>query len=289
MPWTIEGRRVLVTGATNGLGLATATELARRGARVIGVARNAERARAGLEAIMGSATGAEVEMLTCDLSRTTAVRELAATVVEKHGRLDVLINNAAVAMFTRELTEDGLETSFAVNHIAPFLLTNLLLPALREPDEARVLTVSSDNHKRIKRVPWDDLEGEKEFKPLPSYDRTKLMNVWFTQALADRLQGTTVTANAVSPGFVRTDLARHATGGFSFFIRHIAPLFQTSPEKGAETAVWAASSPELTGVSGAYLSGSEIGRAGGLAGDREAAERLWNLSEKLTGYSAPVG
>jgi NAD(P)-dependent dehydrogenase (short-subunit alcohol dehydrogenase family) len=281
MSWTIAGKHVLVTGATSGLGLAAATELARRGARILAVARNPERGATAAAVISAAVPGAQVEVLECDLSRMSAVRRLAEEVTQRHGRLDVLLNNAAVAMFSWELTEDRLETDFAVNHAAPFLLTNLLLPILRVPDEARVITVTSDNHTAVKDVPWNDLQGRASFKPLTSYNRTKLMNIWFTRILAERLQGSTVTANAVSPGFVRTGLGRNATGPFSFFFRYVAPLIQTSPEKGARTAVHVASSPEVSGVSGRYFVGSAPAEPGGLAQNRELAERLWALSEKL--------
>lgn len=284
-PWTIEGKLVLITGATGGIGRAIAVDLARRGAHVLAVARDAARGSEAVAAVGAVVPGAKVETLECDLARTNAVRELASTVAERYGRLDVLINNAAVAMFRRELTEDGLETSFAVNHLAPFLLTTSLLPMLRVPAEARVITVTSDNHKRVKQVPWDDLQGEGEFKPLQAYNRTKLMNVWFTRVLAEKVAGTGVSANCLSPGFVRTGLARNARGPFSVFIRLAAP-FQSSPEKGAETAVHLASSPEVSGVNSGYFAKSAQARPGGLALDDEQAHRLWALSVRLCGLPA---
>jgi len=282
MPWTIDGKLVLITGATSGLGLATATELARRGAHILAVARDGERGTAAAAAISAAAPGAEVDVLPCDLSRMREVRRLAATMAERYDRLDVLLNNAAVAMFRWELTEDGLETDFAVNHLAPFILTNQLLPLLRAAPEARVITVSSDNHKGVKQIPWDDLQAAEQFSPLPSYNRTKLMNIWFTQILAERVAGSSVTANAVSPGFVRTGLSRDATGPLEFFFRRVAPLIQSTPQKGARTAITVAGAPELSGVSGQYFANSAPARPGGLAANRELAVRLWTLSEELS-------
>lgn len=279
-PWTVGGKLVLVTGATSGIGRATAVALARRGAHVLAVARDAERGRRAVAGIASEVPGAEVDVLVCDLSRMADVRRLAATVADRHGRLDVLVNNAAVAMFVRELTEDGLETSFAVNHLAPFLLSTSLLPVLRTTPESRVITVTSDNHKQVKHVPWDDLQGEREFKPLQAYNRTKLMNVWFTRVLAEKVAGTGVTTAAVSPGFVRTGLARNARGPFAVFIRLAAP-FQSSPARGAETTVYAVSAPEVSGHSGGYFVKSALVAPGSIALDDAQAHRLWTLSEQL--------
>lgn len=278
--WTVEGKIVLVTGATGGIGRATTVELARRGAHVLVVARTAERGRATVADIGAAVRGARLEPLTCDLSDMNAVRALAATVAQRHERLDILINNAAVAMFRRELTDDGLEVGFAVNHLAPFLLTTSLLPMLQVPTEARVVTVTSDNHKQVKEVAWDDLQGAVAFKPLQAYNRTKLMNVWFTRILAQKVAGTGVTANCVSPGFVRTGLARNARGPFALFIRLVAP-FQSSPEQGAETTVHVAASPDVSSVNGGYFAKSVAAEPGGLADDDEQAKRLWNLSTAL--------
>ena len=286
-PWTVEGKLVLITGAGGGIGRATAVALARRGAHVLAVTRDAGSGTRTAAEIGGLVPGATVEPLACDLSRMAEVRRLAATVSDRYGRLDVLVNNAAVSMFRRELTEDGVETTFAVNHLAPFLLTVSLLPALRAPAESRVVTVTSDNHKQVKGVPWDDLQGEREFKPLATYNRTKLMNVWFTRTLAEKVAGTGITAVAVSPGFVKTDLARNARGPFAVFIRLVAP-FQSTPEKGAETTVYAASSPQVSGRNGEYLAKSAPAKAGGLALDDQQAHRLWTESERLCDLTAPA-
>lgn len=226
--------------------------------------------------------------LSCDLSRMHEVRRLADSVRQEHPDLDVVLNHAGAATFQRVITPEGFETAFAVNHLAPYLLTTSLLPILKGRPEARVVTVSSDNHTSVKNIPWDDLYAPADFRPLQNYDRTKLLNVWFTRALARRLEGGPVSAACVSPGFVRTNLARDATGAFAFFIRRIAPLFQSSPAKGADTPVYACTASELSGRNGIYLAGRKVREPGGLGTDDQAAERLWRLSEELVASSPNI-
>lgn len=278
--WDVKDKLCLVTGATGGIGHAVATDLARRGARVLAVARDGSRGTAAAERIGRAVPGAQIDVLTCDLSRLRAVRELAATVLHRYPQLDVLVNNAAVVMFERVTTEDGFETSFAVNHLAPFLLTNELIPALKRSGQARVVTVTSDQYKRVKSVPWDDLQGEHVFKPLQTYNRTKLYNAWFTRVLAEKVAGSGVTANCASPGFVRTGLARNARGAFAGFIRFTTP-FQTTPEKGAGTPVHLVTSPDLSAVNGAFFSNRKQVPWTGLASDDQQARRLWQISAQL--------
>jgi len=281
-PWTISGKLCLVTGATSGIGAATATALAGRGAHVVLVARDLDRGRAAAEAITTGHRGARLDVLGCDLARMADVRRLARTVENSYGRLDVLINNAGVVNFAHRITVDGFEHTFAVNHLAPFLLTTLLRPALGVPAEARVLTVTSDNHKTVTTVAWDDLHREHGYRPLQVYNRTKLMNVWFTHTLAGALANTPITANCLSPGFVRTNLARDATGPFRAFIRLAAP-FQTSAKTAAGGVVHLACAPEVSGHSGGYYRKARLAQARGLAHDTQAAARLWRLSAELTG------
>ncbi len=283
-PWTIDGKLCLITGATSGIGAATAMKLAGRGAHVLLVARDPQRGRAAADAITAAHPGAHLEVLDCDLARLDDVRRLARTVQDSYGRLDVLVNNAGVVNFTRRSTVDGYEHTFAVNHLAPFLLTNLLRPALAVPVEARVLTVTSDNHKTVGSVPWDDLQSEDGYKPLQVYNRSKLLNIWFTQALATSLADTAITANCLSPGFVRTGLARDATGLFAVFIRLAAP-FQTAPETAATTLVHLATAPEMSQQTGGYYRKSRRAEPGGLADDPTAAARLWRICAELTGIT----
>jgi NAD(P)-dependent dehydrogenase (short-subunit alcohol dehydrogenase family) len=222
-------------------------------------------------------------VLTADLSRLGQVRTLAAQVRDRYDRLDVLVNNAGVAKFRPQLTPDGLGVTFATNHLGPFLLTNLLLDQLKKSAPARVLAVSSDRHKQQRSIPWDDLEPGHDC----SYKASKLLNILFTYELARRLAGTGVTANCLSPGFVRTELGREATGAFRVFLRLARP-FQSSPEAGAQTSVYLATSPEVAEVSGRYFEKCTQAESSALSRDPAAAQRLWQLSTQLSGLDAEL-
>jgi retinol dehydrogenase 12 len=279
----VEAKTCLVTGATNGIGKATAGRLAELGATVLAVARDRARGEQVAAEIRRRAPRARVEVLTADLSRLGQVRTLAAQVQDRYDRLDVLVNNAGVAKFHRELTPDGLGVTFATNHLGPFLLTNLLLDQLKKSAPARVVTVSSDRHKQQRSIPWDDLEHRREC----SYKASKLLNILFTYELARRLVGIGVTANCLSPGFVRTNLGREATGAFRVFLRLARP-FQSSPEAGAQTSVYLATSPEVAKVSGRYFEKCTPAESSALSQDPAAAERLWQLSAELSGLDADL-
>jgi NAD(P)-dependent dehydrogenase (short-subunit alcohol dehydrogenase family) len=279
----VEAKTCLVTGATSGIGKATAVRLAELGATVLAVARDRARGEQAAAAIRRRAPRAQVEVLTADISRLGQVRTLAAQVRDRYDRLDVLVNNAGVAKFRPELTPDGLGVTFATNHLGPFLLTNLLLDQLRQSAPARVITVSSDRHKQQRTIPWDDLEPGRDC----TYKASKLLNILFTYELARRLVGTGVTANCLSPGFVRTELGREATGAFRVFLRLSRP-FQTSPEAGAQTSVYLATSPEVAEVSGRYFEKSTPAESSALSRDPAAAERLWQLSTQLSGLDAEL-
>ncbi len=279
------GKTCLVTGVTSGLGAVTARELAARGATVLAVARDGVRGRAAVAGIGQQAPAGAVRLLVADLSELDQVRRLAAEVRDASPRLDVLVHNAGVAKFSRETTADGLETTFATNHLAPFLLTNLLREHLLGSNPARVVTVSSAAHKQVRKIPWDDLQAEHRFRPLEVYNLTKLMNVLFTVELARRLEATGVTANCVSPGFLHTNLGREATGGFRLFFSLARP-FQKSAEHGVATTLQVACAPELAAVTGCYFRAGKIAEPSALARDRAAAERLWTLSAELSGLDA---
>ena len=243
----------LVTGGTRGLGKAIATRLSDRGWRVVIAGRDAHKAD-----------------LVADLSRLDDVRRLAAEVKALYPDLMLLVNNAGVSKGSRVVTPDGLETTFATNHLAPFLLTNLLLPS-------KVINIASEQHRFVRAIPWDDLQGERRFRPIEQYSLTKLYNVLFTRELARRAAGR-VQVNAVSPGFLRTDLGREARGGFRVFLT-LAQPFQQPPEKGAESLMPVLDS-ELTGAY--FRSGKQVVPSA-LAQDEDAGARLWKISRELSG------
>ena len=275
------GKTCLVTGANSGIGLEIARGLAARGARVLMVARDADRGEAARVEVAESTGNDSVELLLCDLSSQRQVRELAAEVLDRCGELHLLVNNAGLTLGERTLTEDGIETTFAVNHLAPFLLTDLLRERLVASAPARVVTVASDAH-RGSKIDFDDPSGERKFSAWGAYGQSKLANILFTTELAQRLEGTGVTATCLHPGVVRTGFGRQGPAFIRFFLK-IGGLFLLTPERGADTAVWLASSSEVDGASGGYYEKRRIATSSRAARDPESAKRLWRLSERLTG------
>ena len=278
---TMKGKTVLVTGATRGIGLATARELARLGGQVTIVSRNAKKCAAVAEAI-SAATGNPVEFIPADLSTLAGIMQAAAEFKQRHTRLHVLVNNAGAFFTRRILTVDGYEMTFALDHLNYFLLTNLLLDMLKASAPARVINVSSGSHLQAKELDFDNLQAEKKFSAWDAYSRAKLCNVLFTYELARRLEGSGVTANAVHPGFVATGFARN--NGFFYNVGTwvAGKLFGRKPEEGARTSLMLASSPEVEGVSGKYFfDGQPIGSSP-LSYDGALAARLWQVSLELT-------
>ena len=279
---TMSGTTCLVTGATSGIGKETARQLAMLGATVIITGRDAARGAAAATEITRRAPLARVEVMTADLSSLAQVRSLAADVLSRHGRLDVLVNNAGVISPRRQLTADGLETTFAVNHLGPFLLTSLLRGLLMRSAPARVVTLSSAAHKQVRAIAWEDVPRGRRSGHGQAYPVSKLLNILFTAELARRLAGTGVTANCLHPGFVRTGLGRDVTGVLGAVLPLILRL-RPGPEAGARTPVYLASSPEVAGVTGGYFVNRRPAEPSALAKDSQAAARLWALSEDLTG------
>ena len=277
---TMTGRTVLVTGGTGGIGLATAAGLAGLGARVGIVGRDAGRAEAAAEQLRGD--GAEVDVFVADMSSQREVRRLADEVLAAYPRLDVLVNNVGGYWATRHTTVDGLEHTFAVNHLAPFLLTNLLLDRLRASAPARVVTVSS-GAQAMGSIDMDDLQGGRDYSGQRAYNQSKLANVMFTYELARRLQGSGVTANAVHPGVVRTNFGREDSTGWMRLMLPVIRPFMKSPERGAATSVHLASSPEVERVTGRYFANLKPRTSSTASQDLTAAARLWDVSAELVG------
>ncbi len=276
------GQVCVVTGANSGIGLEIACGLAAKGARVVMVARDPDRGEAARGEVVDRTGNQRVELLLCDLSSQQQIRGLAATLLERCDSIDVLVNNAGLTLGEYRLTEDRIETTFAVNHLAPFLLTNLLLDRLRASAPARVVTVASDAH-RGNVIDFEDVSATRGFSSWRAYGASKLANILFTGELARRLDGTGVTATCLHPGVVRTGFGRQGP----WFIRLWFALmgrFLLSPEKGADTAIWLASSPDVEGAGGGYYEKRKLCKPSKAARDRVAAARLWDLSCQLTGF-----
>lgn len=281
----MSGQTALVTGATGGIGLATAVALAGLGARVGVVGRDEKRTAAAVQAVLAVPGSGGADGFLADFSDPREVRALAAEVLAAYPRLDVLVNNAGGYWSDRHVSADGLEWTFAVNHLAPFLLTSLLEERLRESAPARIVTVASDAH-RAGRIEFDDLQAERGYAGMRAYAQSKLANILFTPELARRLSGSGVAAYSVHPGTVRTGFAREDAGRLFGLVLRAGALLMKSPEQGAQTSVYAASSPELVGRTGEYLAKSRVARPSARAQDDVAAARLWSVSEDLVAGSA---
>jgi retinol dehydrogenase-14 len=278
------GRTVLVTGATGGIGKATALGLAAMGAHLAITGRDRGRVEAAARELR-AAGGAQVDGFVADLSAQSEVHRLAAEVLERLTRIQVLVNNVGGYWNTRHVTADGLERTFALNHLAPFLLTNLLLDRLTQSAPARVVTVASNAH-TMGRIDFDDLQGAQSYSGARAYNQSKLANVLFTYELARRLQGTSVTANALHPGVVRTSFGAEDPARLQrLFVPLIRP-FMKSPARGAATSIHAASAPELHEVSGRYFANSEPRRSSERSYDEAVAARLWQVSADPVGLTA---
>jgi NAD(P)-dependent dehydrogenase (short-subunit alcohol dehydrogenase family) len=277
---TMKDKVVLITGANSGIGYETTKGLAALGAHVVMVCRDADRCERAKRSIEEAVQGASLETMFCDLGSQDDIRRFGKEFTATHDRLDVLYNNAGGIPNERKETVDGIEWQLAVNHLAPFLMTHLLMDVLMASVPSQVVTTSSGTYPRGD-VDMGDLQAERRYKPMNRYASTKLMNILFTRSLAKRLEGTEVRANCLSPGFVDTGLSRDYGPAMKWMVRRIAK----SQEEGGKTPVWVISAPELEGVSGAYFRNMKRKDVSKKAMDDQLAEALWKESERLVGLT----
>jgi len=281
------GKVVLITGGSGGIGRATAISLAALGARVAITGRDQARAEAAAVDIRGATGNPEVDAFAADLSSQAEVRRLAADVLDAYPRLDVLVNNVGGSWATRHVTADGLEHTFALNHLAAFLLTNLLLDRLKASAPARIVSVSS-GAQSLGKIDFEDLQGERNYSEQKAYPQSKLASVMFTYELARRLEGTGVTATVLHPGVVRTGFGAEDPGRIFKLLVPLWRPFMKTPQQGAATSIYLASSPNEEGVTGRYFANCRPQTSNKASYDAAAAARLWQVSAGLVGLAAPT-
>ncbi len=280
----MRGKRVILTGASRGIGRETALALGKMGADLSFVVRDPVRGEAVADEVRALGGGGEVEVFLADLSSMADVRRVAAEILAKHSRIDVLVNNAGVLLMDRQVTKDGFEATFATNHLAYFLLTKLLLGAIKKAPAARIVNVASEVHHRGS-LDFTDLMSERSYSGVKAYSTSKLANILFTSELARQLDGTSVTTNALHPGIVASGFGRNNTGVVGFFAKIAAP-FMMSAENGAKTSIFLASDPSVSTVTGKYFEKSQPKKPSREARDPAIARRLWAVSEELVAKSA---
>jgi NAD(P)-dependent dehydrogenase (short-subunit alcohol dehydrogenase family) len=278
----MQGKTVVVTGATSGIGEVAAVELARQGARIVFVARNPLRRDRTLTRLSVANDKAKHTAYLADLSRLSEMKRVAGEIAAAESRIDVLINNAGAVFSKREATVDGLEMTFATNHMAYFVVTNLLLAKLKATPGARIVSTTSDAHKSG-RLDFDDLQSEKTFAGFRAYGTSKLCNILFTRELARRLSGTGVTANCLHPGFVATGFGDNNDGLMGFAFGILKKVGAITPEDGAKTILYLASSPDVAGQSGGYYTKRAPATPTAAAQNDADAKRLWEVSAKIAG------
>lgn len=282
----IKNKTVLITGATSGIGQATAASLAACGARLVLVARHEGRAHATKKQLIQQSNNQNIHVLMADLSSQASIRQLAQNYIKQFDRLDVLINNAGGMWNQRRLTVDNLEQTFAVDHLAYFLLTNLLIEPLKQSAPSRIINVSSGLQASA-RLDFENLQGEKHYSAFKAYGQAKLANVMFTYELARRLKGTDITANCLHPGVVRTRFG-HDGGWLYKLMFALFFMLMSSPQKGATTSVYLATSPEVEKVTGKYFDHKRAVATNPQSYDETLCKKLWDISAQLTGLTTTV-
>ena len=274
----MEDKICMITGANSGIGKATAVGLAEMGARIVMVCRNKERGESAQQEIIEKTGNKNVDLLICDLSSQEQIRKLVSEFKQKYHNLHVLINNAGIVLSKRILSVDGIEMNFAVNYLAPFLLSNLLIDVLKKSAPSRIINVSSGVHK-MASMDFDDLQGEnKKYGAFKNYGVSKLALTLFTYELSRRLEGARVTVNAVHPGVVRSNLGRDQPA----FSRGFQKTFFKSPRKGAATSIYLASSPDVEDLTGKYFIKKQPKKSSDESYNEEYAKRLWEISAEMT-------
>src|SRR6267143_1751081 len=279
----MNGKICLITGGNSGIGKATALGLAKMGATVVIVSRNKEKGETAVTDIIAKSGNKNVELIQADMSSQDSIHKLAEEFRARHEKLHLLINNAGVYLTKRSESEDGLESTFAINHLGPFLLTSLLVDILKASAPSRIVNVTSDAHKGAK-IDFDDLQGEKRFSGWQAYGQSKLAMILFTHELAKKLEGTGVTANSAHPGVVRTNFAKN-NGGLVMLGFRFLGIFFISPDSSAKRILYVATSPSLEGVTGKYFTRMHEVRSSPESYDDDAARRLWLVSEQLAKLS----
>ena len=275
-------KTIVMTGGTSGIGLAAALAFARQGHRLVLVARDPARAEAALRQVRRAGPEVEHALHLADLSRLGEMKRVGSAIAEAEPRIDVLVNNAGAWFPERVVTEGGFEKTFALDHLSYFVLTDALLPALKAAAPSRIVSTSSDGH-RFAGMAWDDLQGERRYSSLMAYCRAKLCNVLFTRELARRLAGTGVDATCFHPGFVATRFGDESSGFGRAAFAFGKSLFAVTPEKGAETLVHLATSPDVAGQSGGYYAKMKETKPNAAGRDDAAARRLWTATAEMTG------
>lgn len=276
----MQGKICIITGANSGIGKATALGLARKGAKIVMLCRNKERGEQAREEIINESDNQNIDLLIVDLASQNEIRHCAKVILAKYDKIHVLINNAGLMLTKQTLTEDGIEKTFAVNYLAPFLLTNLLLERLKESAPSRIINVTSIYHKYGK-IHFNDINREKHYNTLSAYGQSKLALILFTHELDKILKGTGVTVNAIHPGVYATDIIRD----WSWIARHFGKRFLKNPKKAVDPLVYIASSRKLENITGKYFNKKKQKKSSKMSYKQEVAKKLWKLSEEMTNCS----